>query len=199
MHNVLLCPTDEADRAFILNENLEQSEWTENDEALANPEMCYMIKKIQPKEHSEMEKNQITGVKNALKELSSEQKHINTRDDRAAFVQVGRIEYVRLLHETRCYESMSDNESFSDKSGSAESEHEFVTATESEREKTQSVEGSTESDPREQMTSNSEEENTKEEREKKVSIKKFKNRRKNLRENWIGLLDQMKVRLNLWI
>ena len=162
MHNVLLCPTDEADRAFILNENLEQSEWTENDEALANPEMCYMIKKIQPKEHSEMEKNQITGVKNALKELSSEQKHANTRDDRAAFVQVGRVEYVRLLHETRCYESMSDNEGLSDKSGSAESEHEFVTATESEREETQSAEGSTESDPREQMTSNSEEENTKE-------------------------------------
>ena len=73
---------------------------------------------------------------------------------------------------------MSDNEGLSDKSGSAESEHEFVTATESEREETQSVEGSTESDPREQTTSNSEEENTKEEREKKVSTKKFKSRKK---------------------
>ena len=62
MHNVFLCPTDEEDRAFILNENLGQSEWTENEEALANTEMCYMIKKVQLKEHSEMEKNQITGV-----------------------------------------------------------------------------------------------------------------------------------------
>ena len=74
MHNVLLCPTDEEDRAFILNENLGQSEWTENEEALVKPEMCYMIKKVQLKEHSKKEKNQITGVKNALKELSSEQK-----------------------------------------------------------------------------------------------------------------------------
>merc|ERR1712208_100230 len=129
-------------------------------------------------DHREKEKNQITGVKNAPKELSSEQNHSNTRDDRAAFVQVGRVEYVRLLHETRCYESMSENESLSDKSGSAESEHEFITATESEREETQSVEGSTESDPGEQTTSNSEEENTKEERGKKVSTKKFKIRKK---------------------
>ena len=63
MHNVLLCPVDEEDRAFVLNENLGQSEWTENEEALGNPEMCYMVKKVQPKEHSEKEKNQITGVK----------------------------------------------------------------------------------------------------------------------------------------
>ena len=34
MHNVLLCPTDEADRAFTLIENMVQSEWTENDEGL---------------------------------------------------------------------------------------------------------------------------------------------------------------------
>ena len=134
MHNVLLCPADEADRAFTLNENLVQSEWTENYEALGNPEMCYMIKKIQPKEQGEMGKTQMTGIKNALKELSTEQKPTNTRDDRAAFVQVGRVEHVRLLHETRCYESMSDNEGLSDKSGSAENKHEFITATESEGE-----------------------------------------------------------------
>ena len=96
-HNVLLCPAEEEDRAFVLNENLGQSEWTENEEALGNPEMCYMVKKVQPKEHSEKERIQITGVKHALKELSSEQTHTNTRDDRAAFVQVGRVEYVRLL------------------------------------------------------------------------------------------------------
>ena len=49
--------------------------------------MCYMIKKVQPKEHSEMGKNQITGIKNALKELSSEQKHTNTRDDKVGLLQ----------------------------------------------------------------------------------------------------------------
>ena len=125
-----------------------------------------------------MEKNQITGIKNALKELNSEQKHTNTRDDRAAFAQVGRVEHVRLLYETRCFESMSDNEGLSDKSGSAESEHEFVTATESEREESKSIKESTESDSRQQTTSNSEEESTKEEKEKKVSTKKVKSRKK---------------------
>ena len=45
-----------------------------------------MIKKTQPLEHKEVGGNQMTGVKNALKELISEQKHVNTRDDRAAFV-----------------------------------------------------------------------------------------------------------------
>ena len=80
--------------------------------------MCYMIKKTQPLEHKEVGGNQMTGVKNALKELISEQKHVNTRDDKAAFVQVGRVDHVRLLQETRCYESMSDNEGLSDKSGS---------------------------------------------------------------------------------
>ena len=122
-HNVLLCPTEETERAFILNENIDQSEWTENDEALTNPEMCYMIKKTQPLEHKEVGGNQMTGVKNALKELISEQKHVNTRDDKAAFVQVGRVDYVRLLQETRCYESLSDNEALSDKSKNSESEH----------------------------------------------------------------------------
>ena len=43
MHNVLLCPAEEEDIAFVLNEN---NEWTENDEALGNPEMCYLIRKI---------------------------------------------------------------------------------------------------------------------------------------------------------
>merc|ERR1711947_43511 len=137
-----------------------------------------MIKKTQPLEHKEVGRNQMEGVKNALKELISEQKHVNTRDNRAAFVQVGRVDYVRLLQETRCYESLSDNEALSDKSKNSESEHEFVTATESEREETHSVEGSTETDPGEQTTSNSEKENIKEEREKKVSIKRSKHRKK---------------------
>ena len=160
-HNVLLCPTEETERAFILNENIDQSEWTENNEALTNPEMCYVIKKTQPQEHKEVRRNQMAGVKNALKELISEQTQVNTRDDRAAVMQVGRFDYVRLLQETRCYESLSDNETLSDKSRNTESEHEFVTATESEREETHSVEGSTESKQSGEMTKNSEGENTK--------------------------------------
>ena len=44
-HNILLCPTEESERAFTLNENTEENEWTENDEALLNPDKCYMIKK----------------------------------------------------------------------------------------------------------------------------------------------------------
>ena len=112
-----------------------------------------------------------------LRALISEQKTGNNRDDRAAFMQVGRLDYVRLLQETRCYGRPSDNETLSDKSRDTESEHEFVTATESEREETHSVEGSTESNPRGEMTSNSEEENTKDGREKKVATKKFKNKR----------------------
>ena len=53
-----------------------------------------------------------------------------------------------------------------------------MTATESEREETHSVEGSTESNPGGEMTSNSEEENTKDGKKKKVATKKFKNKRK---------------------
>ena len=132
-----------------------------------------MVKKVQPKEHSENEKTQITGIKDALKHLSTEQKHTNTRDDRAAFVQVGRVEYVRLLHETSCYENISDNDGLSDKSGSAESENEFITATESEREN-KKVKELTESDSGEQNTSDSEEENTKEKKGRKAPTKKIK-------------------------
>ena len=60
---------------------------------------------------------------------------------------------MRLLQETRCYESLSDNEALSDKSRNTESEHEFVTATESEREERHSVKGSTESKQSGEMTS----------------------------------------------
>ena len=70
---------------------------------------------------------------------------------------------------TRWYERLSDNETLSDKSRNTESEHEFVTATESEREETHSVEGSTESKQSGEMTSSSEEENTKDGKKKKCS------------------------------
>ena len=63
---------------------MDQSEWTENDEALTNPDKCYMIKRAKPLEHKEVGRNQMEGVKNALKELISEQKQVNNRNDRAA-------------------------------------------------------------------------------------------------------------------
>jgi len=177
MHNVLLCPAEEEDRAFVLNEN---NEWTENDKALGNPEMCYLIRKVQPKEHNEVGKTQITGIKNALKELSTEQKTSNTRDDRAAFVQVGRVEHVRILHETCSYENSSDNEGISDKNGSTESENEFLTATESEREN-KKIKELTESDLGDQNTSDSEEEAAKEKKERKAPTKNVKGKKRKVR------------------
>ena len=56
-HNILLCPTEESERAFTLNENTEENEWTENDEALANPDKCYMIKKTKTLEHKDVKNN----------------------------------------------------------------------------------------------------------------------------------------------
>ena len=157
-HNILLCPTEESERVFTLNENMDESEWTENDEALSNPDKCYMIKRAKTLERKEVGGNPMEESKNALKELISEQKQVNNRDDRAAFMQVGRLDYVRLLQETLCYGRPSDNETLSDKSRDTESQHEFVTATESEREETHSVEGSVESKQSGEMTSSSEEE-----------------------------------------
>ena len=123
-----------------------------------------------------MGKTQMTGIKNALKELSTEQKTSNTRDDRAAFVQVGRVEHVRLLHETCSYENSSDNEGISDKNGSTESENEFLTATESEREN-KKVKELTESDLGDQNTSDSEEEAAKEKKGRKAPTKKKSSKR----------------------
>ena len=114
-----------------------------------------------------------------FKELSTEQKTSNTRDDRAAFVQVGRVEHVRLLHETCSYENSSDNEGISDKNGSTESENEFLTATESEREN-KKVKELTESDSGEQNTSDSEEENTKEKKGIKAPTKKVKGKKRKI-------------------
>ena len=74
-------------------------------------------------------------------------------------MQVGRLDYVRLLQETRCYGRLSDNETLSDKSRDTESEHEFMTATESEKEETHSVERLVVSKQSEETTSSSGEEN----------------------------------------
>ena len=46
-------------------------------------------------EHKEVGRNPTEEVKNALKELISEQKQGNNRDDRAAFMQVGSWEFLR--------------------------------------------------------------------------------------------------------
>ena len=154
-HNILLCPTEESDRAFTLNENTEENEWTENDEALANPDKCYMIKKTKTLEHKDVGRNPMEEVKTALKELISEQRKNNNQDDRAAFMQVGRFDYVRFLQEIRCYEKTSDSETLSDKSRDTESEAEFVTATGSEMEEENSVKRSVESKQSEETTSSS--------------------------------------------
>ena len=85
-------------------------------------------KKVKPLEHKEVG-SPMKEVKTALKELISEQRQSNNQDDRAAFMQVGRFDYVRLLQEIRCYGKSSDNETLSDKSRDTVSEPEFVTAT----------------------------------------------------------------------
>ena len=133
-----------------------------------------MIKRIQPKEQGEMGKTQITGIKNALKELNTEQKPTNTRDDRAAFVQVGRVEHVRLLHETSCYENISDNEGISDQNGSTESENEFIQVI--LKKKIQ-----------------------RKRKEEKPPLKKLKERKEKFEENWTGHLALKKVHLSLII
>merc|ERR1711888_255382 len=52
---------------------MDENEWTENDEALSNPDKCYMIKRVKTLEHKEVGRNPMEVVKNALKELISEQ------------------------------------------------------------------------------------------------------------------------------
>ena len=44
-HNILMFPTQATERAFVLNENGGEEEWTENDESLSNPDKCYLTKK----------------------------------------------------------------------------------------------------------------------------------------------------------
>ena len=130
-HNILLCPTAETERAFVLKENMDNSDWTENEEALANPDKCYLIRRSKDSETKNEKKNPMDGVKTALRDLSSEQKTNKTPSDRAAFVQVGRFDQIRLLQESLCLEKSGDSDTISDKNKDTESEAEFKTATES--------------------------------------------------------------------
>ena len=117
------------------------------------------------------------GVKTALRDLSSEQKTNKTPSDRAAFVQVGRFDQIRLLQESLCLEKSGDSDTISDKNKDTESEAEFKTATESEIEENPSEKRSIESRKREETTSSSEEEMEIE--KKKRVIKKRTKYRKN--------------------
>ena len=137
-----------------------------------------MIKRAKTLEHKEVGRNPMEEVKTALKELISEQKQGNNRDDRAAFMQIGRLDHVRLLQETRCYGRPSDNETLSDKSRDTESEHEFMTATESEKEETHSVERLVVSKQSEETTRSSGEENMETGKRKKIAVKKRKDRKR---------------------
>ena len=139
-----------------------------------------MIKKTKTLEHKDVKKTPMEEVRTALKELVSEQKKNNNQDDRAAFMQVGRFDYVRLLQEIRCYEKTSDSETFSDKSRDTESEAEFVTATGSEREEENGVKRSVESKQSEETTSSSGEEDIEIEKRKRTAIRKRKNRKKRI-------------------
>ena len=65
-------------------------------------------------------------VKAALRELVTEQRGSNKEDDRAAFMQWGRFDQVRLIreiqsHEDHMQEEYTSSESFSDKIGDTES------------------------------------------------------------------------------
>ena len=57
-HNILLCPTAETERAFVLKENMDNSDWTENDEALANPDKCCLIRRSKDSETKNEKKTQ---------------------------------------------------------------------------------------------------------------------------------------------
>ena len=86
------------------------------------------------KENKVGKKIPIEEVKRALKELVGEQEGNNNQVNRAAFMQVGRFDQVRFIHEVQCHEDqiqeeLSSSECLSDKSGDTESEPEFVTAT----------------------------------------------------------------------
>ena len=133
-HNVLLCPKEDPDRAFVISERACEEEWTEDPESLVDPDRCYMVRKHKAPEVKGDRKIQLEEVKAILKELSAEQRRSNKEDDKAAFLQSARCDQVRLIreletHENLIHEEDSSSESLTDKSIETESEAEFVTAS----------------------------------------------------------------------
>ena len=95
-HNVLLCPKEDPDRAFITSEKTCDEEWTEDPEALVDLDRCYMVRKHKPPETKGDKNVQLEAVRAILKELSAEQRGGNKEDDKAAFLQSGRCDQGNL-------------------------------------------------------------------------------------------------------
>ena len=89
-HNVLLCPKEDPDRAFVTSEKTCDEEWTEDPELLVDLDICYMVRKHKPTEVKGDRKVQLEEVRAILKELSAEQRRGNKEDDKAAFIQSAR-------------------------------------------------------------------------------------------------------------
>ena len=47
---------------------MNNSDWTENEETLVNPEKCYLIKRSKDSETKDEKKNPMDGVKTALRD-----------------------------------------------------------------------------------------------------------------------------------
>ena len=84
-HNVLLCPKEDPDRAFVSNEKTCDEECMEDPEALVDLDRCYMARKHKPPERKGDRNVQLEEVRAILKELSAEQRRGNKEDDKAAF------------------------------------------------------------------------------------------------------------------
>ena len=104
-HNVLLCPKEDPDRAFIISEKICDEEWTEDPEALVDLDRCFMVRKHKPPEPKWARNVQLEEVRAILKELSAEQRGGSKEDDKAAFLQSGRCDQVRLIRELEVHDN----------------------------------------------------------------------------------------------
>ena len=66
-HNVLLCPKEDPDRAFITSEKFCDEEWTEDPEALTDMDRFFMVRKHKPPEPKGARNVQLEEVRAILK------------------------------------------------------------------------------------------------------------------------------------
>ena len=116
-HNVLVCPSEDPERAFVISKKTCEEEWTEDAESLADPDRCYEVRKNKAPEVKKGKRIPTEEVKAALRELVTEQRGSNKEDDRAAFMQSARFDQVRFIieiqtHEDHMQEEYSSSESF---------------------------------------------------------------------------------------
>ena len=102
-HNVLMCPSEDPERVLVINEKACKDECTEDAESLANPDRCYVVRKNKAPENKDGKRIPMEEVKAALRELVTEQRGSNKEDDRAAFMQSGRFDQVRLIREIQSH------------------------------------------------------------------------------------------------